>query len=46
MVLELAVAGGCDVIVTYNKRDFGNLSRFGIAVMTPRELLIEIGEPS
>lgn len=36
MVLELAVAGGCDAIVTYNVRDFGDVGSFRIEVMTPR----------
>lgn len=44
MVLELAVAGRCDAIITYNTRDFGNLDRFGLDVLTPREFLTEIGE--
>lgn len=43
MVLELAVAGGCDAIVTYNVRDFGNVGPFRIEVMTPREFLEQIG---
>lgn len=44
MVLELAVAGGCDVIVTYNQRDFTRAEEFGIAVLTPKEFLRRIGE--
>ena len=44
MVLELAVASGCDVIVTYNRRDFVGVELFGIRVVTPREFLAEIGE--
>lgn len=43
MVLELAVAGGCDAIVTYNVRDLANAEAFGIDVMTPREFLEQIG---
>ncbi|MCC6123805.1 MAG: putative toxin-antitoxin system toxin component, PIN family [Pirellulales bacterium] len=46
MVLELAVAARCDVIVTFNQRDFRNIRRFGIRAITPREFLIEIGELS
>ena len=46
MVLELAVAAGCDAIVTYNKRDFAGVDRFGLRVWEPKELLIEIGELS
>jgi putative PIN family toxin of toxin-antitoxin system len=44
MVLELAVSAVCDVIVTYNKKDFGVAERFGIRVMTAKEFLQEIGE--
>lgn len=43
MVLELAVAGRCDAIITYNKRDFRELSPFGLRAMTPKEFLTEIG---
>jgi putative PIN family toxin of toxin-antitoxin system len=42
-VLEVAVAGGCDAIVTYNKRDFKGIEKFGLRVLDPRELLSEIG---
>ena len=43
-VLEVAVAGGCEAIVTFNKRDFAGAERFGIRVVSPREFLAEIGE--
>lgn len=46
MVLELAVAADCQVIVTYNVRDFRGAERFGIRVLTPQEFLREIGELS
>ena len=42
-MLEVAVAGGCDAIVTYNKRDFKGIEKFGLRVLDPRELLSEIG---
>jgi putative PIN family toxin of toxin-antitoxin system len=42
-VLEVAVAAGCDAIVTYNKRDFKGFERFGLRILDPRELLSEIG---
>ena len=42
-VLEVAVAAGCDAIVTYNKRDFKGIERFGLRIFDPRELLSEIG---
>jgi putative PIN family toxin of toxin-antitoxin system len=44
MVLELAVAAGCDYIVTYNVRDFHGAEQFGIRVVTPKHFLQEIGE--
>jgi predicted nucleic acid-binding protein len=44
MVLELAVEARCDYIVSYNKRDFAGVEKFGLQVLTPRELLREIGE--
>jgi putative PIN family toxin of toxin-antitoxin system len=44
MVLELAVAGGCRSIVTYNQRDFVGSERLGIALVTPKEFLAELGE--
>lgn len=40
MVLETAVNGSADVIVTFNTRDFGNVpGRFGIEVCRPGEFL-------
>lgn len=44
MVLELAVTANCHYIVTYNKNDFFGLEKFGIATMTPKEFLQQIGE--
>jgi predicted nucleic acid-binding protein len=44
MVLELAVAAGCDYIITYNKRDFGEAKRFGLQLATPGEFLKLLGE--
>lgn len=46
MVLELAVAAGSDLIVTYNKSDFDGVEQFGIRVMTAQEFLKETGELS
>ena len=43
LVLEVAVAGGCDAIITYNKRHFKNVKKFGLRVLDPREFLAEIG---
>jgi putative PIN family toxin of toxin-antitoxin system len=44
MVLEVAVSGRCDFLVTYNARDFAGAAQFGIRVVTAREFLREIGE--
>jgi putative PIN family toxin of toxin-antitoxin system len=44
MVLELAVAAGCEGIVTYNKSDFEGVEEFGLTVETAREFLERIGE--
>jgi putative PIN family toxin of toxin-antitoxin system len=44
MVLELAVAAGCGVIVTYNKKDFKGADQFGIRILTAKEFLTTIGE--
>ena len=43
-LLELAVAGHANAIVTHNVKHFAEAERFGIAVMTPREFLRRIGE--
>ncbi len=43
-VLELAVAARAQYIVTYNKKDFVEVDKFGIKVVDPREMLQEIGE--
>lgn len=45
LVLELAVAGGCDVIVTHNVRDFVGAESVGVRVLTPGEFLQEIRGP-
>ena len=44
MILELAVAAGCPLIVTYNKRDFEGVEDFGIRAIKPGAFLEEIGE--
>lgn len=44
MLLELAVASNCDYLVTYNKRDFRGVEKFGIRVVDSREFLQAIGE--
>jgi predicted nucleic acid-binding protein len=42
MILELAVSSRADV-VTFNVADFAGAGRFGIRVLTPQQLLQEIG---
>jgi putative PIN family toxin of toxin-antitoxin system len=39
LVLELAVAAGCEGIVTHNLRDFLGAERFGVRIYPPREFL-------
>jgi len=46
MLLELAVAAGCEAIVTHNRRDFRSVSQFGIAVVSPAQFVNRIGMES
>lgn len=43
MVLEAAVAAGCQYIVTFNKRDFESGRPVPVRVVTPQEFLQTIG---
>ncbi len=43
MVLEVAVAGECTAIVTYNKRDFAGAERFHLVIRGPKEFLADLG---
>lgn len=43
MVLELAVAAGCNFIITHNKKDFKNIEDVGIQAISPVEFLRTIG---
>jgi putative PIN family toxin of toxin-antitoxin system len=44
MVLEAAVNGRADAVVTFNVRHFGSVpSRFGVTVLLPREVIKRIG---
>lgn len=45
-ILELAVAAGCDAIVTHNVRDFTGASSFRARVLTPAECLALFEERS
>lgn len=42
LVLEVAVAGQCNTIVTFNHRDFVGSERFGIRVQTPAAFLASL----
>jgi len=44
MVLEIAVAGRCQFIVTFNVADFAGVDEFGIEVITPHQFLQVLGE--
>ena len=43
-VAELAINAQVDAIVTYNIKDFVNLNKFGVKIVTPREFLEMLGE--
>jgi predicted nucleic acid-binding protein len=43
-ILELAVASGCEAIVTHNLRDFRGAERFRVKIITPRDFLRLIEE--
>lgn len=43
-VAELAINAQVDAIVTYNVKDFVNLDKFGVKIVTPREFLEMLGE--
>ncbi|HEY1336762.1 MAG TPA: PIN domain-containing protein [Bryobacteraceae bacterium] len=45
MVLEAAINGNADALVTFNVRHFeDSAAQFGLAVMLPREAIRRIGE--
>lgn len=43
-VLEVAVAAGCQHIVTHNVRDFGGAERFGVGILRPNQFLRQVEE--
>lgn len=45
MVLELAFAAGCQVIITHNAGDYLGSERLGILPLSPREFLKLIRNP-
>ena len=44
LVLEIAVTGRCDTIVTFNRRPFAGSDRFGVRIQTPAEFLAALHE--
>ena len=44
MILELAVAGHCDFIVTFNVKDFKGVEQFAVRAVTPKQFLEILGE--
>ena len=44
MILELAVTSNSKYIITFNERDFREAVWFGIKIITPKQLLKQIGE--
>jgi predicted nucleic acid-binding protein len=43
-ILEAAIAGGCDFVVTFNERHLRAAREFGIEIPMPADLLKLIGE--
>jgi len=43
MVLELAIAGQAEVILTHNLRDFAGVSQFGVELLLPIDFLKRLG---
>lgn len=43
LVLEAAVAGGCEAVVTHNRRHFEGAAKFGISVLSPAEFAGRLG---
>ena len=43
LVLEVAVESESEVIITYNKKDFVGVDKFGIEILSPKEFLEKRG---
>jgi predicted nucleic acid-binding protein len=43
LVLELAVESQSKYIITFNKKDFVGVEKFGLKAVTPQEFLLERG---
>ncbi len=39
LVLEVAIESESNYIISYNKKDFKNINKFGLSVLTPQEFL-------
>lgn len=46
LVAEAPISSHSDYIITFNKRDFNEIKRFGIRCLDPKEFLIMMGEMS
>ena len=46
MILELAVAAGCEAIITHNQRDFPGTETLGVRIDAPSGFLRNLEEPS
>ena len=44
MVLELAIESNSEYIITFNKKDFVGIDKFGIEVLTPIEFIKKLQE--
>ena len=44
LVLELAVESESEFIITFNRRDFAGIEKFGIEALSPKEFLQKLGE--
>jgi putative PIN family toxin of toxin-antitoxin system len=42
LVVEVAIAAGCDAIITHNRKDFEGIEALGLRILTPRAFLKEI----
>jgi hypothetical protein len=42
MAAELAVAAGCDAVITHNVRDFAGIDKFNLALLTPAAFLQQL----
>jgi putative PIN family toxin of toxin-antitoxin system len=43
LVLEVAVESQSEYIITFNKKDYKSIDKFGIKVVTPQEFMVERG---